>query len=87
MLRAMTKNCRMRPSAVMMSPVMPSEKYSWSGSLLRFSNGKTAIDGLSGSSIAPDAAGLPEPGGDTVIDSGAGMDAPGLSDTRNARTG
>ena len=34
--------------SVMMSSVMPSLKYSWSGSLLMLTNGSTAIDGLSG---------------------------------------
>src|SRR5438067_3043478 len=33
---------------VMRSSVMPSLKYSWPGSPLRFVNGSTAIDGLSG---------------------------------------
>ena len=39
----------MRESAVMMSSTIPSAKYSCSGSPLIFWNGKTAIDGLSGS--------------------------------------
>ena len=39
----------MRDSAVMMSSTMPSAKYSCSGSPLMFWNGRTAIDGLSGS--------------------------------------
>ncbi len=49
----MTKNCRMRDSAVMMSSVIPSEKYSCSGSPLRFSKGNTAIEGLSNRSLRP----------------------------------
>src|SRR5713226_985913 len=44
----MTKSERMRDNAVMISSTMPSAKYSCSGSPLMFSNGKTAIDGLSG---------------------------------------
>ena len=45
----MTKNhgCRDRP--VMMSSVSPSAKYSCSGSPPMFWNGRTAIEGLSGS--------------------------------------
>ena len=45
----MTKNQGWRDSPVMMSSVRPSAKYSWSGSPLMFWNGRTAIDGLSGS--------------------------------------
>src|SRR6516165_6410965 len=45
----MTNSQRMRESAVMISSTMPSAKYSCSGSPLIFWNGKTAIDGLSGS--------------------------------------
>ena len=45
--RAMTKNQRSFESAVMMSSLMPSEKYSCSGSPLIFANGRTAIAGLS----------------------------------------
>ena len=48
-LRAMTKSDGNRVSSVMMSSVMPSEKYSCSGSALRLVNGRTAIEGLSGS--------------------------------------
>ena len=47
-LRAMTKSQRMRESAVMISPTMPSAKYSCSGSPAILANGNTAIDGLSG---------------------------------------
>jgi class 3 adenylate cyclase len=43
-----TKNCRMQESAVMISSVMPSAKYSCSGSPDILSNGSTAIDGLFG---------------------------------------
>jgi hypothetical protein len=39
----------MRERAVIISSTMPSAKYSCSGSPLMFWNGKTAIDGLSGS--------------------------------------
>jgi hypothetical protein len=48
-LRAMTKNHRTFDSAVMMSSLMPSAKYSCSVSPLMFWNGSTAIEGLSGS--------------------------------------
>jgi hypothetical protein len=47
-LRAITRNQRNLESAVMMSSLMPSEKYSCSGSPLMFWNGSTAIEGLSG---------------------------------------
>src|SRR5215469_2670601 len=49
----MTKSQRMRESAVMISSTIPSAKYSCSGSPLILANGKTAIDGLSGSGSAP----------------------------------
>src|SRR5438477_11591000 len=45
----MTKNARLRDSAVMMSSTTPSAKYSCSGSPLRFWNGRSAIEGFSGS--------------------------------------
>ena len=45
----MTCNSRKRLSSVMMSSVMPSEKYSCWGSPLILSKGSTATDGLSGS--------------------------------------
>ena len=45
-LRAITKQSRKRDSSVMMSSVMPSAKYSCSGSPLMLVNGSTAIDGL-----------------------------------------
>ena len=51
-LRAMTKNQRSFDSAVMMSSLMPSEKYSCSGSPLRLVNGSTAMAGRSGSGNA-----------------------------------
>ena len=51
-LRAITNSHLIRDSAVMMSSTMPSTKYSCSGSPLIFWNGKTAIDGLSGSASA-----------------------------------
>src|ERR1700674_1977445 len=40
---------RQPASSVMMSAVMPSAKNSCSGSPLRLANGRTAMDGLSGS--------------------------------------
>ena len=48
-LRAITKNQRNLDSAVMMSSLIPSAKYSCSGSPLMFWNGSTAMEGLSGS--------------------------------------
>ena len=51
-LRAITKNQRSFDSAVMMSSLMPSEKYSCSGSPLMLVNGSTAIAGRSGSGSA-----------------------------------
>jgi hypothetical protein len=51
-LRAMTNSQRIRLRAVMISSTMPSTKYSCSGSPLKFWNGSTAIDGLSGNGSA-----------------------------------
>src|SRR6202790_2551508 len=45
----MTNSDLKRDSAVMISSTMPSAKYSCSGSPDMFWNGRTAIDGLSGS--------------------------------------
>jgi hypothetical protein len=47
-LRAMTKNQRSLDSAVIRSSLMPSEKYSCSGSPLILVNGSTAMAGRSG---------------------------------------
>jgi hypothetical protein len=47
--RAITKNDLTRLKAVMMSSTSPSAKYSCSGSPLMLVNGRTAMDGLSGS--------------------------------------
>src|SRR6516164_5909071 len=65
----MTKSQGNREIAVMISSTTPSTKYSCSGSPLRFWNGNTANDGLSGSGSADgtDADGFlaalaPEPG-------------------------
>ena len=44
-VRAITFNPGMRVSALMISSARPSPKYSLSLSALRFSNGKTAIEG------------------------------------------
>jgi hypothetical protein len=51
-LRAMTNSQRMCESAETMSSTTPSAKYSCSGSPLRFRNGSTAIEGLSGRASA-----------------------------------
>ncbi len=51
-LRAITKNQRSLDSAVMMSSLMPSEKYSCSGSPLMLVKGSTAMAGRSGSGKA-----------------------------------
>src|SRR5216684_740316 len=51
-LRAITKNQRSLDSAVMMSSLIPSEKYSCSGSPLMLVKGSTAMAGRSGSSNA-----------------------------------
>src|SRR5260370_37610522 len=48
-LRAITKNQRSLDSAVMMSSLIPSEKYSCSGSPLILVKGSTAMAGRSGS--------------------------------------
>ena len=44
----MTNNSRNRDSSVMMSSVMPSLKYSCSGSPLILVKGSTAIEGFDG---------------------------------------
>ncbi len=44
----MTNSHLMRDRPVMMSSTIPSTKYSWSGSPLMFSKGKTPMEGLSG---------------------------------------
>jgi hypothetical protein len=44
----MTNSSEKRDSSVMMSPTMPSAKYSCSGSAFRLAKGKTAIEGLPG---------------------------------------
>jgi hypothetical protein len=69
-LRAMTKKPRYFDRLVMMSSVMPSEKYSCSASPDMFWNASTAIEGLSGSgrACAPSAAGR-------GMAAGAGWDA------------
>ena len=54
----MRKSQGSRAIAVVISSTMPSAKYSCSGSPDKFWNGKTAIDGLSGSGITPT---LPSP--------------------------
>ena len=51
-LRAITKNQRTRDSAVMMSSLIPSEKYSCSPSPLMLSKASTAIAGRSGTGNA-----------------------------------
>ena len=52
----MTKNQRSLDSAVMMSSLMPSEKYSCSGSPLMLVKGSTAMAGRSGSGALACAA-------------------------------
>src|SRR5258708_18087188 len=47
--RAITNNDLNRESAVVISSTIPSAKYSCSGSSDMFWNGRTAIEGLSGS--------------------------------------
>src|SRR5438105_391971 len=56
----MTKSQRMRDSAAMMSSTTPSAKYSCSESPLRFWNGKTAMEGLSGSASGRVVSSRPE---------------------------
>jgi hypothetical protein len=51
-LRAMTKNQRSLDNAVMMSSLIPSEKYSCAGSSLILVKGSTAMAGRSGSGNA-----------------------------------
>ena len=51
-LRAITKNQRNLDNAVMMSSLMPSEKYSCSESPLMLMKGSTAMAGRSGNGKA-----------------------------------
>src|SRR5215469_11145103 len=53
----MTNSARKRDNSMMMSSVMPSEKYSCAGSSLRLANGSTAIDGLLGRASESAASG------------------------------
>ena len=57
----MTNKERKRDSSVMMSSVMPSEKYSCSGSPDMLVNGSTAMEGLSATAFdgATTTAGVP----------------------------
>src|SRR3954452_10765562 len=49
LFRAITNSALKRESAVITSSTSPSAKYSCSGSPLMFVNGRTAMEGLSGS--------------------------------------
>src|SRR5271166_5312491 len=51
----MTKKSRTRHNAAVISSTMPSAKYSCSGSPLMFWNGRTTIDGSSGSGSTGEA--------------------------------
>ena len=75
----MTNSERKRLSSVMMSSVMPSEKYSCSGSPLILVKGSTAIDGLSG---RPSSGFL-----DSLSVSGSGTFSPDFSVTAYTATG
>src|SRR5467141_3611191 len=61
--RAITKNQRSLDSAVMMSSLMPSEKYSCSASPLMLTNGSTATAGRSGNGKAGHDRSRTSPGG------------------------
>ena len=52
----MTSRFLKRDSSVMMSSVMPSEKYSCSGSPLMLMNGSTAMEGFSRGSFGAGTA-------------------------------
>src|SRR3990170_8652361 len=78
-LRAITCRPEILERSVMMSSVMPSEKYSCSGSPLMLLKGNTAIDGRSGAADA---------GGGTVGVTADEMPAGGTPRaTLNTRTG
>jgi len=55
-LRATTDSHWKRDSPVMISSTIPSVKWSWSGSSLMFSKGRTAMDGCSAASGTGSAA-------------------------------
>src|SRR3954463_1010805 len=73
-LRAITNSEWKRDNSVMMSSVIPSTKYSCSGSPLMFWNGSTAIDGLSGNGS-----------GDTAVSDDNGADRGRARYTRTLR--
>src|SRR5215813_12963559 len=52
-LRAMTKRLEILERSPVSTSVRPSLKYSWSGSLLMLTKGRTTIEGLSGSGNVP----------------------------------
>src|SRR5215831_1095222 len=82
----MTKSPESLESPVMRSSVTPSLKYSWLESWLRFANGSTAIDGLSGR--ASPAAGADEHEDDESADEDRHAPAPRLPPLRRpARSG
>ncbi len=66
-LRAITKNQRSFDSAVMMSSLMPSEKYSCSGSPLMLVKGSTAMAGRSGSGNGAGGSGSVRTGAGTCF--------------------
>src|SRR6266478_1607801 len=63
----MTKLPEIRERSVVRFSVIPSAKYSWSGSRERFSNGRTTID-----SRDVLTAGLPAPRGEAICASASG---------------
>src|SRR5882757_9482773 len=70
-LRAITKNQRSFDSAVMMSSLMPSEKYSCSESPLILLKGSTAMAGRSGNGTAGDDGSEPASGGGSAPGDGS----------------
>jgi len=70
-----------------MSSVMPSAKYSCSGSPLMLANGKTAVEGLSGSEGIPLFADALEPVVGAVVTSDEGFQSAVSHLTWNACTG
>ncbi|KJC50125.1 hypothetical protein UP06_07075 [Bradyrhizobium sp. LTSP857] len=69
-LRATTNSHLMQDNPAMMFSTMPSAKYSCLGSPLKFENGSTATDGLSGNASAGDVCGFASADGLPVATNG-----------------
>jgi hypothetical protein len=76
-LREITKLWAIRDRLVVRSSVIPSAKYCWSGSLLRFANGSTTMDNR-GATMGFETGGTTDV---TVVEAGQRI---GIGQTRHA---